>query len=98
MYLAYLPLPFYIASSLEPLCPKFVLVFDAGLMVHGVSVSMTFISNNASTWGVQTPRMPRSALNPGPSALDSLLVHVQPDSILEQPYPQDSPELRYVDG
>ena len=46
MYLAYLPLPFYIASSLEPLCPKFVLVFDAGLMVHGVSVSMTFISNN----------------------------------------------------
>ena len=26
------------------------------------------LSNNASTWGIQTPRLSRSALNPGPSA------------------------------
>ena len=46
---------------------------DSGVQCRcdGASVSMTFISNNASTWGVQTPRMTRSALNPGPSALDS---------------------------
>ena len=46
---------------------------DSGVRCRcdGASVSMTFISNNASTWGVQTPRMPRSTLNPGPSALDS---------------------------
>ena len=41
---------------------------DSGIQCRcdGASVSMTFISNNASTWG---PPMPRSALNP--SALDS---------------------------
>ena len=46
---------------------------DSGVRCRcdGASVSMTYISNNASTWGVQTPRMPGSALNPGPSALDS---------------------------
>ena len=29
----------------------------------GAFVSMTFISNKASTWGVQAPRMPRSAVH-----------------------------------
>lgn len=67
--------PFYAVSIfLEPMILKLILVFGKGVMMH---VSMTFISNSVSIWGVQTPCIPRSALNPGPSArvLASLLVH-----------------------
>ena len=73
--------------------------YDSGVRCRcdGASVSMTFISNNTSAWEVQTPRMrPQSwTIYFGVSLFDyPVLVHVQPDSILEQPYPHSPRQSR----